>query len=147
MAHRRQITYVLRAAERVTGNTGVTLGAYVPVMKGADKAITTSGLVAMASTAGLVAVRGYGTVLFQIVVLGAWSIVANLTSGSFADQHKGIVWIVALLLNALGFAIVGVPLWLITRNRFPRSGPVLILCWTALYLAMLFVLFPATDGP
>ena len=116
-------------------------------MKSADKAITTSGLIAIASTAGLVAVRGWGTVLFQIVVLGAWSIVAHFTSGLFADQHHGIVWIVALLLNTLGFAIVGVPLWLISRNRLPKSGPVLIICWTVLYLAMLFVLFPATDGP
>jgi hypothetical protein len=116
-------------------------------MKSADKAITTSGLIAIASTAGLVAVRGWGTVLFQIVVLGAWSIVAHFSSGLFADQHHGIVWIVALLLNTLGFAIVGVPLWLISRNRLPKSGPVLIICWAVLYLAMLFVLFPARDGP
>lgn len=116
-------------------------------MKSADKAIITSGLIAAASTAGLDAVRGYGTVLFQVVVLWAWSIVEDFTSGSFADQHHGIVWIVALLLNTLGFAIVGVPLWLISRDRLPKSGPVLIICWTVLYLAMLFVLFPATDGP
>jgi H+/Cl- antiporter ClcA len=116
-------------------------------MKSADKAIITSGLIAAASTAGLAAVRGYGTVLFQIVVLWAWSIVASITSGSFADQHHEVVWIVALLLNTLGFAIVGVPLWLISRDRLPKSGPVLIICWTILYLAMLFVLFPATDGP
>ena len=116
-------------------------------MKRADKAIVISALIAMASTAGLAAVRGYGTMLFQIVVLGAWSIVAHFTSDLFADQHHGIVWIVALLLNTLGFAIVGVPLWLLSRSRLPKSGPILINCWTILYLALLFVLLPATDGP
>ena len=116
-------------------------------MKSADKAIITSGLIVMTSTRGLAAVRGWGTVLYQMVVLGAWSIVAHSTAGSFADQHHTIVWMVALLLNTLGFAIVGAPLWLISRSRLPRSGPILIICWTALYLAMLFVLFPAQDGP
>jgi hypothetical protein len=116
-------------------------------MKGADKTIIVSGLVAAASTAGFAAVRGYGTVLIQIETFWAWSIVTSLTSGSFADQHLGISWFVALLLNTLGFALVGVPLWLISRDRLPKSGPVLIVCWTVLYLAMLFVLFPATDGP
>jgi hypothetical protein len=116
-------------------------------MKSADKAIITSGAIAAASTAGLAGVRGYGTVLFQTVVLGAWSIVAHFTSDLFADQHHGIVWIVALLLNTLGFAIVGMPIWLISRSRLPKSGPVLLICWTVLYLAMLFIVFPATDGP
>ncbi|MGH9716799.1 MAG: hypothetical protein ACRD4R_08760 [Candidatus Acidiferrales bacterium] len=116
-------------------------------MKRADQAIATSGLVVAASTAGLAAVRGYGTVLFQLVVLGAWSIVAHITSGLFADHHQGIVWTIAFLLNALGFAIVGVPLWLVSRNRSTRWGPLFIICWTITYLVMLFILFPATDGP
>lgn len=116
-------------------------------MKRADKAIAASGLVVAASTAGLAAVSGYGTLLFQIVMLGAWSIVAHFTSGSFADHHQGVVWTVTLLLNVLVFAIVGVPLWLISRNHSLSWGPLLIICWTILYVAMLFLLFPATDGP
>ncbi len=63
-------------------------------MKKADRAIITSGLVVAASTAGLPAVRGYGTVIFQLVMGAAWSIVARLSSGIFADRHQGIVWLV-----------------------------------------------------
>ena len=55
-------------------------------MKRADRAIMTSGVIVAASTAGLAAVRGFGTVMFQFVVLGAWSIVARLSSGMFADR-------------------------------------------------------------
>ena len=116
-------------------------------MKSADRAIITSGLVVAASTAGLDAVRGYGTVMFQLVVLGAWSIVARLSSGMFADRHGGIVLFVALLVNITVFSLIGVPIWLSSRNRFPKWGTLLIVCWTLFYVASLFILFPATDGP
>jgi len=116
-------------------------------MKRADRAIITSGLVVAASTAGLAAVRGYGTVLFQFVVLGAWSIVARLSSGIFADRHQGIVWLVTLVVNISVFSLIGIPLWLLSRNRVPKWGTLIIVCWTVVYMSMLFVLFPATEGP
>jgi hypothetical protein len=116
-------------------------------MKRADRAIITSGLIVAVSSAGLAAVRGYGTVLFQLVVLGAWSIVARLSSGMFADRHQGIVWLVILVVNVSIFSLIGIPVWLLSRNRLPKWGTLIIVCWTIFYMAMLFILFPATDGP
>jgi hypothetical protein len=104
------------------------------------------GLVS-ASTAGLRYVTGYGTAQFQLVVLGAWSIIAHLSSSKFADQHHGVIWAVALLLNIFCFNVVAVPLWLLTRKRVPKLSAISIVCFTVFYVAMLFVLFPATDGP
>jgi hypothetical protein len=104
------------------------------------------GLVA-ASTAGLPYVTGYGTGLFQLIVLGAWSIIARLSSGKFADQHHGELWAVAFLLNIICFNVVAVPLWLLTRKRVPKLSAISIVCFMVFYVAMLFVLFPATDGP
>jgi hypothetical protein len=104
-------------------------------------------MVVAGSTAALPFVRGYGTGLFQLVVLGAWAIIAKLSSGTFADQHHGPLWVVAFLLNMLCFCLVAVPLWLVSRKRLPKLARILIICWTVFYLAMLFILFPATDGP
>jgi hypothetical protein len=113
----------------------------------ADKVLFVSSLIVAGSTAGLPYVGGYGTGLFQLVVLGAWAIIARLSSGAFADQHHGVLWAVAFVLNMVCFSVAAVPLWLLTRKRLPRWGALFIICWTVFYLAMLFVLFPATDGP
>ena len=113
----------------------------------ADRTFFASSLLVAVSTAGLPYVTGYGTGLFQMVVLGAWSIVAHLSSGMFADQHHGVLWAIAFILNIVCFALIAVPLWLLSRKRVPKLGTFLIICWTVLYVAMLFVLFPATDGP
>jgi glucan phosphoethanolaminetransferase (alkaline phosphatase superfamily) len=113
----------------------------------ADKAFLASSAVVAGSTVGLPYVTGYGTELFQLVALGAWSIIARLSSGKFADQHHGVLWMVAFLLNIVCFAVIAVPLWLLTRRRLPKFGAFLIICWMVFYVAMLFVLFPATDGP
>jgi hypothetical protein len=116
-------------------------------MRVADKMFLAACAVVAGSTAGLPFVRGYGTGLFQMIVLGAWAIVARLSSGTFADQHHGPLWVIAFLLNMLCFCLVAVPLWLVTRNRLPKLAMLLIICWMGFYLAMLFILFPATDGP
>jgi hypothetical protein len=72
---------------------------------------------------------------------------ARLSSGIFADQPHGLLWMVALLFNMLCFGIVALPVWLISRKRWPTPGTLLILGWMSLYVAMLFLLFPAMDGP
>jgi hypothetical protein len=54
-----------------------------------------------ASTAALPFVTGYGTILSQFIVLGAWSILAAATSGAFADQNHAYFWPVAAILNAI----------------------------------------------
>ena len=104
-------------------------------------------LVVAASTALLPSISGYGTSLFQIVVLGGWSIVAAVTSGSFADLHHFPVWSVAAILNLGLFALPAFAIVLLTRKRRPLFGASLVAVWLVFYLACLFVLFPATDGP
>jgi hypothetical protein len=108
--------------------------------------LVTSGAVG-ASTAFLPAVGGYGTVLFQLVALNAWGIVAALTSQAYADRSPGSIWLVALFLNVVLFLVPAIAMWLITRKRWPKAGNVMLMVWCVLYLAALFVLFPATDGP
>ena len=99
------------------------------------------------STAVLPNVTGYGTNLFQVVALGAWGIVAAVTSGLYADTHHPVVWSVAFVLNVLLFIVPGGIIWLLGRRRWPIGSSVAILAWCAFYLASLFYLFPATDGP
>jgi hypothetical protein len=99
------------------------------------------------STAALAEVTGYGTVLSQIVVLGAWSLVAAVTSGTFADMHQPILWIVTFVLNVALFGVpAGTVFWLL-RRRAPFLCVSLLVGWLLFYMASLFVLFPATDGP
>jgi len=103
--------------------------------------------VVAASTAALPTVTGYGTVLYQNVVLSAWGFVAAVTSERYADLHHGPVWSVALLLNVGVFLVPAFMIFFIGRRRWPKVGSVALLAWTASYLLFLFVLFPATDGP
>jgi hypothetical protein len=99
------------------------------------------------STAALPWVQGYGTKLGQVVVLGAWGLLAAVTSGRYADLHHGPLWALALLLNLVLFLILAGPWWFLTRRRFPRASVVILVVWCVFYLSSLFYLFPATDGP
>jgi hypothetical protein len=106
-----------------------------------------STVVVGATSALLPSVSGCGTILFQMVVLGAWGIVARISSGAFADAHHGPVWIVALLLNLGLFLVLALPVYLLTRRKAAGLGAVALVAWLAFYIACLFFLFPATDGP
>lgn len=101
----------------------------------------------VASTFALPYVTGYGTRLFQVVVLGAWSIVAKTTSGAFADQHDLVVWSLSGVLNILGFSIPSLPTYFILHRRAPAATSVALIAWLIFYLGCLFILYPATDGP
>jgi len=116
-------------------------------LKTATRVFFTSGVTVALTTVSFPYVTGYGTSLLQLVVLGAWSLIAHLSSGLFAEHHQGILYLVALFLNLVGFSFVAVPLWLCFRNRATRFGSFAIVGWTVFYVAMLFFLFPATDGP
>jgi hypothetical protein len=113
----------------------------------ADKVFFVSSLTVAGSTAGLALVTGYGTRFSQLVIFGAYVLIARLSSSMFAEHHHGTWWTVIFLLNMVSFSVVGVPLWMVARKRFPKSGPSLLVCWTLFYVSMLFILFPATNGP
>lgn len=99
------------------------------------------------STLAFPYVSGYGMQLFQVVALGAWALVAAVTSGMFADQHHLVVWPLAAVLNTVLFSLVALPLYFLLRRRAPMLVSVALLAWFVFYVACLFVLFPATDGP
>jgi hypothetical protein len=100
-----------------------------------------------ASTAPLLNIAGYGTVLSQIIVLGAWWMVIAITPGLYADTHHSVLLPVALVLNLILYLIPATVMWLSTRKRWPSWCSLAIVVWLAFYLASLFWLFPATDGP
>ena len=108
--------------------------------------LATAGAVG-ASTAFIPGVTGYGTVLYQVVALGGWAIVAALTSSAYADTHDWAILSAALVLNLLLFSIPAAVIWLACRKRWPAASSGIMLAWCAFYLASLFFLFPATDGP
>lgn len=117
-------------------------------LKTADRVFLASGTVmVLTTTAGFPYVTGYGTRFFQLIVFGAYSIIGHLSSWPFAEHHQGIWNLLAFLLNLVGFSMLAIPLWLLSRNRATRLGSVVIVGWTVFYVAMLFFLFPATDGP
>jgi hypothetical protein len=111
------------------------------------KTLLTTACFVGASTALLPRVTGYGTDLFQIVALGAWMLVARATSGEYADRHHPAMWFVALCLNLLLFLVPTTGIWLVARRRWPERCSLAIVGFGLFYIASLFWLFPATDGP
>lgn len=99
------------------------------------------------TTAALYAVTGYGTVLYQIVMLSAWGAVAKIASPAYADSHAVPLLAATLVLNLVYFLIPAVPAWLVLRKRWPRTSAGVSALWCIFYVACLFILFPATDGP
>src|SRR5437879_3108029 len=92
--------------------------------------MATTGVVG-ASTALIPGVTGYGTILYQIVGLGAWSIVAALTSDAYADNHDLPKLSVALVLNLALFLIPAAAIWLACRKRRPATCSGIIVAWCA----------------
>jgi hypothetical protein len=116
-------------------------------VKRPDKVLLTATAIVALTTATLPYITGYGTILFQIVALGAGDIVAHFSSQLFADHHQGVIWSVALLLNMVLFLAIAIPVWAVFRNRAPRVASTANICWLLVYVSMLYFLFPATSGP
>ena len=103
-------------------------------------------LVAVASTL-LPLVGGYGTVLYQNVVLRGWDIAEIVTSNKFAYGHRAFSWSVAALLSVLVFLLPAVAVLLVSRRKWQTVGAVAVATWCVIYIACLYFVFPATDGP
>src|SRR4051795_12139174 len=76
-----------------------------------------------ASAVALPQVTGHGTILFQLVALGAWGIVARITSGRYADTRHPVVWSVSLVLNLMLFLVgfIHSPRTIRTAEMAPHS--------------------------
>jgi hypothetical protein len=92
-------------------------------------------------------VTGYGTRWFQVVTLYGWHFAQKLTSSDFVYGHRYFGWVAAGIVSTALFAIPTFIVWLICRSRWSSGGRWLIAIWCAFYLACLFALFPATEGP
>jgi hypothetical protein len=103
--------------------------------------------VVAATTLALPNVTGYGTVLDQLVGFSAWAILAKVTSGLYADTHHPVLWFVAVGTNLTAFLVPEALIWFRSRKRWPLICSVATLAWCGFYVASLFWLFPATDGP
>ncbi|MEP6592709.1 MAG: hypothetical protein ABJC51_03410 [Acidobacteriota bacterium] len=112
-----------------------------------DRALLVTSAIVALTTAVFPTVTGYGTHLLQIVEFTAWALLAGVTSGSFADQHHGILWVIVSGVNVFTFWIVAVPFWALMRRRSQSVGLSALLGVSAFYIASLFWLFPASDGP
>ena len=108
--------------------------------------LITGGLVA-ASTAALPLVAGFGTNLFQIVFFLGFGIVQALTSFDYADTHHAVAWCGAVIPNLTFYSLPAFGIWKASSKRSPTWRPAAILAWCLFYLASLFWLFPAADGP
>jgi hypothetical protein len=92
-------------------------------------------------------ISGYGTILYQFLIFRSWGMVKSYTSASFADQHSLIVW---LLVGSLTLALFLIPAGIIvlfSRRFFSAYDRAFLMVWTFFFIACLFFLFPATDGP
>jgi hypothetical protein len=57
------------------------------------------------------------------------------------------LWPIVGIINIMVFAIPALGLWLAGQKRWPLWCSIAILAWCAFYIASLFWLFPANDGP
>jgi hypothetical protein len=114
-------------------------------MKIVDKVLVASTIGVALTTAafGHVVNSGPGTILLQFLIIGA-----ALLFVKFVVPHHGLMLPAMLLLNMALFLLPAIPIYAVTRKRVPRLGSLLIVCWSILYVAMLFFLFPApNEGP
>ena len=99
------------------------------------------------SAAIIPVIHSYPTVLYLVIGLCAWWIVAYIKTGPFADGHITLVLTAAVLLHIICFSIPAVAIWRGFRHRRPRQGSVIVGVWCVCYLLFLFILFPAPAGP
>ncbi len=90
---------------------------------------------------------GYGTILSLNVVLWGWGLLSEISSGRFADHNGWAVMIMVSIVNTLFFLIPALPTYLLARKRSLTVASILVLGMVVIYLAFLFFLVPATDGP
>jgi hypothetical protein len=133
--------------DRGSGHLPQALGCMVQLLSNSYRIFLLCIFIAALSTVGMPYIEGYGTVLAQVVGLGAWALVAAASSGIFADQHHQFIWPIAASLNVILYSVVATPVYFLLRRRAPKVLLVFLLLWLTFYVACLYVLFPATDGP
>src|SRR5438105_2460575 len=103
-------------------------------MKVPTRVLLSSMAVVGACTAVLPYITGYGTILFQMVVLYGWLIVAKIASQEYADLHPAPVLTFATLLNLTAFLIPALVIWVVSSRRWPRVSSALLMIWALFYV-------------
>ena len=91
-------------------------------------------------------ITGYAPLLAGLYMLLGWGFVAEIGGSAFADQSHFVVGLVIALEVVAGYAVPSLVMLAILR-RAPKVRDGSVIALAALYVALLFVLFPMTDGP
>lgn len=111
------------------------------------RAFVVTVLLVLCSSFLLANLPGYGTLLSQFLVLSGWGLISALTSPQFADTHPDWALLAAALLNTIVFVIPALLIRLLFRSRNALHGVSAMIIWLLVYMACVFLLFPARDGP
>ena len=87
------------------------------------------------------------TSLALVVILSAHSVLTVFLSENFLQRNMWAVLLSSAAINALAFSAVVFPFWVIMRRDKAALCSLIILSIVVLHLALLFFMFPATDGP
>lgn len=82
------------------------------------------------------------SLLIQLLPILPLEFIAGTNSANAAYDKLG--WMLTLALNVLAFLTIAAPLYFFLRRRAASVLLVYLAAWLALYLLLLFVLFPVT---
>jgi hypothetical protein len=82
------------------------------------------------------------SLLIQLLPLLPVDLLAG--SGHTQGWYRVVGTSLSLVLNVFVFLSIGGSIHLLLRHRAPRALPLVLTAWLALYLSLLFVLFPVT---
>jgi hypothetical protein len=111
----------------------------------ADRTFASSLLIILVSSFFIE--RLHVTSLALIVILSGQTLLSIFLSEQFLRLNMWAVLLCAGAINITIFSAITLPFWMGLRKSRGTFCAVLILVALSLYLALLFVLFPATDGP
>ena len=99
------------------------------------------------SSVFLTQVSGYGTILYQVVMLSSALLVNGFTNEPLSEVGKSWFILSLVFVNLLLFLIPTLTVWGICKSRWPKFTSIIVATFSAVFILSLYVLFPATDGP
>jgi hypothetical protein len=91
-------------------------------------------------------VSGYGTILYQIVIISSAMLVNGFTNAPLSEVGKHWFILALVFVNLTLFLIPTLIVWGIGKRRWPKFTSIAVATFSAVFILSLYVLFPATDG-
>jgi hypothetical protein len=91
-------------------------------------------------------VSGYGTILYQVVMLSSALLVNGFTNIPLSEVGKYWFILALVFVNLILFLIPTLTVWGIGKNRWPKFTSITVAVFSIVFILSLYVLFPATDG-